>query len=101
MTEEELDTHLTYCAEKFWNLLPTGRITKATQTNVAAIMEEIYKPVAKAMVEKIQDECKERIDLYQRERELLNAQLAELRDTTGYRCVGTYENKRIYIKEFK
>lgn len=97
MTKEELDAHLAYCAEKFWNLLPTGRITKATQITVAAIMQDIYEP----MVRIIQDECNERIDLYQREIELLKEQLVEARDMNGYRCVGTYENKRIYIKEFK
>lgn len=100
MTKEELDAHLAYCAEKFWNLLPTGRITKASQTAVAAIMADIYEP----MVKRIREDCdlySERIDLYQREIELLTEQLKEAINIAGYRCVGTYENKRIYIKEFK
>jgi hypothetical protein len=96
MNQRELDHHLMYIANQLLNYLEdSGRFNRLSNPVIGECLNQIYKP----MVNRINSECNERIDLYQREIELLKAELAKAKDEAGYRCVGSWDNKYIYIRE--
>lgn len=96
MTDAQLDLYLRGIANKlFDHLEDTGRFRRLSNPVIPAILEEVYKPIVK----KIKQDCDDRIDLYQREIELLKGDLERLREEKGLNFVGLVGDYRIYAKK--
>jgi len=77
----ELDHHISYCVQQFEATLNEhGKVDKTYRAIAVGALEEIFKPVVK----RIQTECNERIDLYQREIELLKQDVINLKKGMAY-----------------
>jgi hypothetical protein len=72
----------------------SGRFRRLSNPVIPSILEEVYKPIVK----KVYDECNDRIDLYQREIELLKGDLERLRTEKGLIFVGLIDEYRLYCK---
>jgi hypothetical protein len=90
----DLDHHIEYIAHQLYqHLEESGRFKKLSNPIIPSILEEVYKP----LVKRINDECNERIDIYQKEIELLKKDLIEARLDRVYVGELTVEGKRVSI----
>ena len=96
MNQREIDLHTARIAHQLYNHLEeTGRFNRHSNPVLSAILEEVYKP----LVHLINKECNERIDLYQREIEILKSDLLRMMALTSLRFVGLVGDYRIYSDE--
>lgn len=72
-----------------------GRFNRHKNPVIAEIMRTIYEP----LVKQLEEENNERIDLYQREIEILKRMLEEAIDASGYEFVGDCNGYRFYMKK--